>query len=164
MAAPASVEAYLDTLPADRRAAVSRVRAAVNAALPTGYEEGMQYGMIGWYVPHARYPAGYHCDAAQPVPFLGLGAQKAHIGVYPFCAYVDPALRAWLVDALTAAAAGRAPDMGAACVRFKKPDAVPAEVFGALVAQLPVDTFLASYVAQIPASARKKAAARRTAG
>lgn len=162
-----TVAAYLDALPADRRAAIAAVRDAINAALPPGYEEGIQYGMIGWYVPFAIYPGGYHCDTDQPVPFIGLGAQKSHIGVYPFCAYLDPALRDWLLTALTAAAGGRAPDMGAACVRYKKPEAVPAAVFGALVARVPVDTFLAAYTAQIPAAARKKvekaAAARQAA-
>ena len=29
----------------------------------------MQYGMIGYYVPHRVFPAGYHCDPKQPLPF-----------------------------------------------------------------------------------------------
>ena len=50
---------YLAALPADRRAALSAVRKAINENLPDGYEEGMQFGMIGWYVPLSVYPAGY---------------------------------------------------------------------------------------------------------
>ena len=46
-------------LPADRRAALSAVREAINENLPDGYEEDMQFGMIGWYVPLSVYPAGY---------------------------------------------------------------------------------------------------------
>ena len=45
---PASTVAqYLVALPADRRAALSAVRQAINENLPDGYEEGLQFGMIG---------------------------------------------------------------------------------------------------------------------
>ena len=54
-----TVAQYLAALPADRRAALSAVRKAINENLPDGYEEGMQFGMIGWYVPLSMYPAGY---------------------------------------------------------------------------------------------------------
>jgi hypothetical protein len=50
-----TVAQYLAALPADRRA----VRKTINENLPDGYEEGMQFGMIGWYVPLSVYPAGY---------------------------------------------------------------------------------------------------------
>ena len=46
-----TVAQYLAALPADRRAALSAVREVINENLPDGYEEGMQFGMIGWYVP-----------------------------------------------------------------------------------------------------------------
>jgi hypothetical protein len=36
----------------------------------------MQYGMIGYYVPHRVYPKGYHCDPKQPLPFAALASQK----------------------------------------------------------------------------------------
>jgi hypothetical protein len=42
-----------------RRPAISAVRKVINENLPDGYEEGMQFGMIGWYVPLSMYPAGY---------------------------------------------------------------------------------------------------------
>src|SRR5438094_5337157 len=54
-----TVAQYLAALPADRRAALNAVRKATNENLPAGYEEGMQFGMIGWYVPLSVYPAGY---------------------------------------------------------------------------------------------------------
>ncbi|MGB8861937.1 MAG: hypothetical protein WCC60_21960, partial [Ilumatobacteraceae bacterium] len=62
----ATVEEYLAGLDDDRRATVAAVRWGVNAHLPAGYEEGIQYSMIGWFVPHALYPAGYHTDSKQP--------------------------------------------------------------------------------------------------
>jgi len=37
---------YIAALPEDRRDAVAAVRRVVRENLPTGFEEGMQYGMI----------------------------------------------------------------------------------------------------------------------
>jgi uncharacterized protein YdhG (YjbR/CyaY superfamily) len=149
-----AVDAYLATLPEDRRAALVTLRDAIRTGLPEGYEEGLQYGMISWYVPHSRYPDGYHCDPKQPVPFASIAAQKSHLAVYLFCVYTDPALTAWFVDEYTKS--GKKLDMGKSCVRFKKIEDAPVELFGQTVARVPVDTFLAQYTAQIPASAKKK--------
>ena len=57
--AASTVAEYLTALPADRRAAISAVRKVINENLPDGYEEGMQFGMMSWYVPLFMYPAGY---------------------------------------------------------------------------------------------------------
>ena len=53
-----TVAQYLAALPADRRAALSAVRKAINENLPDGYEEGMQFGMIGWVRPAVRVSGG----------------------------------------------------------------------------------------------------------
>jgi len=151
----AEIDAYLAALPDDRRAAVSAIRDSVNAKLPAGYAEGMQYGMIGWFVPHAVYADGYHCDPKQPVPFIGLASQKSHLAVYLFCVYLDPALLAWFEEAWKKS--GKKLDMGKSCVRFKKIEDAPVALFGELVARVPVDAFLAAYIPQIPPSATQKA-------
>jgi hypothetical protein len=72
-----TVEQYLSSLAEDRREALEAVRQIFKKNLDKDYEEGMQYGMIGYYVPHRVYPAGYHCDPKQPLPFAGLGSQCA---------------------------------------------------------------------------------------
>ena len=72
-----SVAEYLAALPADRRAALSAVRKVINKNLPDGYEEGMQFGMIGWYVPLSMYPAGYGENPKVPLSFVALGSQKS---------------------------------------------------------------------------------------
>ena len=57
---PAStVTEYLAALPADRCDALNEVRRGINRALPPGYKEGIQFGMISWFVPLSTYPAGY---------------------------------------------------------------------------------------------------------
>src|SRR4051812_24463966 len=90
-----TVEQYLAELPADRRAAIQAVREVIRQNLDADYEEGMQYGMIGYYVPHRVFPAGYHCDPQQPLPFAGIASQKGYMAVYLMCVYGDGDLAAW---------------------------------------------------------------------
>ena len=67
--------------------------------LDKDYEEGIQYGMIGYYVPHRVYPPGYHCDPKQPLPFATLGSQKNHMALYLMCIYGDSATLEWFRQA-----------------------------------------------------------------
>ncbi len=82
-----TVEQYLAELPEDRRAAISAVRQLILKSLDQDYEEGMQYGMIGYYVPHRLYPAGYHTDPKQPLPFACLASQKNYMSLYMMTVY-----------------------------------------------------------------------------
>src|SRR3954469_15434727 len=93
--AASTVDEYLAGLPDDRRAAISAVRKTILGNLPAGYEEGMQYGMIGYYVPHSLFPAGYHCNPKEPLSFASLGSQKNHMALYLMCVYGDSELREW---------------------------------------------------------------------
>lgn len=155
MSAP-SPDAYLATLPDDRRAIVAAIREVVNTNLPAGVEEGIQHGMIGWYIPRSVYPDGYHADPRQPVPYVGLANQKSTVSLYLFCAYVSPdaaqafeaQYRAWL---------GKKPDMGKSCVRFSRWEQVPLELIGRTIRETPTDRFLAHYVASIPPKRAKPA-------
>lgn len=92
----ATVKKYLAALPADRRAAIEAVRKVVLENLDDGYEEGMQYGMIGYFVPHSVYAPGYHCDPRQPVPFAALASQKNYMSLYLMSAYGEGPELAWL--------------------------------------------------------------------
>jgi hypothetical protein len=154
-----TVAAYLKELPAERRAALQAVREVFLANLPAGYEEGMQYGMIGYYVPHSVYPAGYHCAPQQPVPYAGLASQKNHMSLYLMCVYGDAAQRAWFEKAWKAS--GKKLDMGKACVRFKKVDDLPLEVIGEAVRRVPVKKFLAFYEETLAGTKRAKPAAKK---
>ena len=154
-----SPKAYLDDLPDHRRAAMRKLRAAINKGLPKGYKEGIQYGMIGWFVPHSQYPWGYHCDAKQPVPFASIASQKSHVGLYLFCLYADPKQitsfsKAWK-------AGGRRLDMGKSCIRIKDRDLddIPYDLITKTIASIPVDQFITTYERMIPAAVMKKRAA-----
>ena len=73
-----NVAKYLAQLPVDRRKAVQAVREVILRNLPKGYKEIVD-GSIGYVVPHSIYPAGYHCNPKQPLPFAGLASQKNHM-------------------------------------------------------------------------------------
>ena len=136
-----SAEEYLATLPEDRRAALGAVRKVILDNLPKGYEEYMQYGMIGYVVPHSIYPAGYHCDPRQPLSYACLGSQKSHMALHLMFAYGDNPTLEWLQKSFKAA--GKKLDMGKACLRFKKLDDLPLDVIGQLIARIPVKAYVA---------------------
>jgi hypothetical protein len=140
-----SVEAYLAELPVDRRTALEAVRRVIRANLDKDYEEGMQYGMIGYYVPHRVFPAGYHCDPRQPLMFAGLAAQKNHLALYLMCAYGHEATAEWFRDAWEKS--GKKLDMGKSCLRFKKVEDLALDVLGELIRRVPTAKYLQHYEA-----------------
>ena len=113
-----TVEQYLAELPADRQKAMMELRKVIKKNLPKGFKEGMGYGNMGYVVPHSKYPAGYHCDPKQPLPFMGFASQKNFIAVYHMGVYADPKLYRWFVDEYAKAGVGKL-DMGKSCIRFK---------------------------------------------
>jgi hypothetical protein len=136
---------YLETLPEDRRAAISKVRAVIRKNLPKGFAETMQYGMIRWVVPHEVYPAGYHCNPKDAVPFASIASQKNHMSLYLMTPYMDPAVEKWLRESF--AASGKKLDMGKSCLRFKKVEDLPLPVIGELIARFTVAEYLELYEA-----------------
>ena len=138
-AAP-TVDAYLAALPEERREALQAVRAVILANLDPDLEEVMQYGMIGYVVPHRVYPPGYHCDPKQPLCYAGLASQKQHMALYLMCAYGDAGERAWLEQAWEAA--GKKLDMGKSCLRFRKLEDLPLEVIGEAFRRVSAEAFI----------------------
>jgi hypothetical protein len=157
-----TVSEYLASLPADRRHALEEIRKVVRKSIHPDFEEGMQYGMLAWYLPHAKYPAGYHCDPQQPLPFASIASQKAHIGLYLFCIYCDPDEQARFVAEWKAS--GKRLDMGKSCVRVKKLEDVPLDVVGRAFERVTPKRFVAAYEASLEQSAAgRKALAQRKA-
>lgn len=152
--APQTVEQYIASLPAERQTAIREIRKTILKNLPKGVEEGIQYGMIGYFVPHKIYPDGYHCDPKQPLPFASLASQKSSISLYAFMIYGDSESEAWLKAEFKAA--GKKLDMGKSCIRFKSLDDVPLNVIGKLFSRMTVKQYIEKYEASRPASAKKK--------
>lgn len=135
-----TVTNYLAELPADRRAAIVAVRDVINANLPAGYVEGIQFGMPSWYIPLADYPNTYN---GQPLMLAGLASQKQHMAVYLQSVYSSPELAAWFAKAY--AASGKKLDMGKSCVRFKTLDGLALDLIGEAIAKSPKSFFIAAY-------------------
>ena len=80
---------YINSLPEDRKFFMDKLRNVILKNLPNGFHEGMNYGMMGYYVPHSIYPKGYHCKPADPLPFMGFASQKNSINFYHIGIYAD---------------------------------------------------------------------------
>ena len=137
-----TIDAYLAELPPERREKVSVVRRLVNAHMPAGYEEAMNWGMICWQIPLSRYPVTYN---KQPLSYVALAAQKNNYALYLTGVYADGEQERVLRAG--AAALGKPLDMGKSCVRFKTPGDLPLETIGTLIASVSVDACIAQYEA-----------------
>jgi uncharacterized protein YdhG (YjbR/CyaY superfamily) len=132
----ATVGDYLAELPAERREVLEALRGRINAVLPAGYVEAMRYGMLSWEIPLERYPDTYN---GQPLVYVALAAQKNAYSLYLNCVYADAAR----VERLQAEfrKAGKKPDMGKSCIRFRSLadlalPAIEAEVAGTAPAEV----------------------------
>jgi hypothetical protein len=155
-----TVAEYLAELPDDRRKSIEAVRNVILENLDQDFEEGMQYGMIGYYVPHRVYPAGYHCDPRQPLPFAGLGSQKNYMSLYLMCVYGDPDQLKWFQQAWKSA--GKKLDMGKSCVRFKSLDDVPLDVVGEVIRRVRAANYIEQCERVVQARSGKSADPKRT--
>jgi hypothetical protein len=150
-----TVDAYLAELPEDRQRAINQLRKVIKKNIPKGFREEMNYGMIGYVVPHSKYPAGYHCDPKMPVPFLNIASQKNTITVYHMGMYANPKLEKWFVEAYTKAT-GKKADKGKSCLRYKKPEDIPYELIGELASKITVDEWIKLYETNVKDSRKKK--------
>ncbi|MEE2888518.1 MAG: DUF1801 domain-containing protein [Planctomycetota bacterium] len=158
---PSSVKEYLAQLPEDRREAIEALRKVIRKNIDKKFEEGIQYGMPSYYLPHSVYPNGYHCDPKQPLPFASLSSRKGHIGLHLFCVYTDAELQDWFSSEWKKS--GKKLDMGKSCVRVKTLDDVPLDVVGKLFKRVKAKDFVASYEASLSGFTTKKPAGKKKA-
>jgi hypothetical protein len=135
-----TVEGYLAELPEDRRATIEALRAVILRHLPEGFTEGMQYRMIGYYIPLERYPDTYN---GQPLAIAALANQKRYMSLYLMGIYANKDDAWWFREQWTLS--GKRLDMGKSCVRFRKLEDVPLDVVGAAIARTSADDFIADY-------------------
>ena len=139
-----TIAEYLAELPEDRRAAISKVRAVIRRNLPKGFDERMQYGMIGYVVPHKLYPAGYHSKPEDPLPFAALASQKNHMAVYLMASDQQ---QARLKEQF--AAEGKKLDMGKSCIRFRKLEDISLEAIGQAIGEVSVADYITWYESNV---------------
>jgi len=125
--------------------------------------------MIGYYVPHRVYPAGYHCDPKVPLPFAVLGSQKNYLVLHLMCLYSgeDPdspaaKLQEWFRGEF--ARAGKKLDMGKACIRFKTADDLALDAVGEVVRQFPARVWIETNEKLLEARGVKKGAGGKASG
>jgi hypothetical protein len=137
-------EEYLNEVPADRKQVFTELRNTILKNLPKGFEETMNYGMIGYVVPHSKYPGGYHCNPKLPLPFVNIASQKNFIAVYHMGIYAIPSLLKWFTTEYPKHNTGKL-DMGKGCLRFKKPEQVPVKFIGELMKKITVNDWITAY-------------------
>lgn len=139
-----TVQEILANIPEERAAAFHKLHEVIVKNLPKGFEAAISYGGLGYVVPHALYPAGYHCKPSEPLPFAGIASQKQSINFYHMGIYADPALLAWFTGEYPKHCK-RKLDMGKSCVRFKKPDDIPYALIGQLMRKVSVKEWIGTY-------------------
>ena len=145
---------YVSKLPEERKAAIKKLRAIIRKNLPEGFKETMNYGMIGYVVPHTIYPDGYHCDPKLPLPFMNIASQKNFIAVYHMGIYSDPKLMKWFTTEYPKHTKQKL-DMGKSCIRFKKTDQIPYDLIGKLASKVSPKEWINTYEKHVR-GARKK--------
>ena len=139
---------YINQIPDDRKGPVSKLRKTVLDNLPNGFEEGINYKMLGYYVPLSAYPDGYHCNPKLPVPFMNVASQKNFVALYHMGIYAKKELLDWFVSEYPKHCEHKL-DMGKSCIRFKKVDAIPYELIGELVRKMSMEEWLEIYESNI---------------
>jgi len=135
---------YIDELPEDRIEPVIKLRETILKNLPEGFEEEMSYGMIGYVVPHSKYPAGYHVNPELPLPFINIASQKNFIALYHMGIYSDKDLLNWFVSEYPKHVKTKL-DMGKSCIRFKNIEHIPYSLIGELVAKMTTEQWISIY-------------------
>ncbi len=139
---------YLDQLAEQQKDPITNLRNIIVKNLPLGFTEILNYGMIGYVVPHSIYPNGYHCNPKKPLPFMALAAQKKHISIHHLGIYASETLTEWLKAAYTKEYDGSL-DIGKGCIRFKYSDYIPLNLIGQLAAKLTVENWIEIYEREI---------------
>ena len=150
-----TVGEILDNVPEDRKEAFNRLHTVIVENLPVGFEAAISYGGLGYVVPHALYPNGYHCKPSEPLPFAGIASQKHSINFYHMGMYADPELLSWFVHAYPNHSKQKL-DMGKSCVRFKKPESIPYELIGILMQKIQVQDWIDIYESNLKKQTKAK--------
>ena len=139
-----TTQEYIDQLPDDRKAPITRIKQILSDHLPKGFKEGIGYKMIAFSVPLSVYPKGYHCNPETPLPFINLASQKNFIALYHMGLYAKKELLDWFVSEYPKHSKYKL-DMGKSCVRFKKIDDIPYDLIAALAQKMTVEDWIEIY-------------------
>jgi|TARA_B110000305_G_scaffold34507_1_gene34128 uncharacterized protein YdhG (YjbR/CyaY superfamily) len=142
------VATYLKSIPQERQTAFNKLRDLILLNIPIEFSECMQYGMIGYVVPHSIYPNGYHVNPRLPLPFINIANQKNFISLYHMGIYAHPELLNWFIQEYPKYSK-RKLDMGKSCIRFNKIDDIPFELIKDLIKKMSYKEWVNIYESQI---------------
>ncbi|PKD19574.1 hypothetical protein APR41_02920 [Salegentibacter salinarum] len=140
----ATVEEYIAKVPEDKKPAIIELRNVILKNIPEGFTETLNYGMIGYVIPHTIYPAGYHANPKLPLPFINIAMQKNFIALYHMGLYADPELLQWFKEEYAKLPLNKL-DMGKSCIRFKNSEKIPFQLIGELVSKMSVQEWVDLY-------------------
>jgi uncharacterized protein YdhG (YjbR/CyaY superfamily) len=139
-----SVDEYIDKLDAKWKDGIIKLRTIIKDNIPAGFVETMSYGMIGYVVPHSKFPKGYHVTPNLPLPFINLAAQKNYIALYHMGLNGNQKLKDWFVDEYQKTYKLKM-DMGKGCFRFRKNENIPYALIKELVRKISIDAYIEKY-------------------
>jgi hypothetical protein len=140
--AAASVETFLQTIPAQRAQALRGVRSVVLANLPSGYVEAMRSGFISYEIPLERFPTTYN---GRPLQVVALASHRQYMSLYLMAVYARPEFAAWFTARYRKS--GKPLRMGKSCVHFKYLDELALDVLGEAIRRVPVTEYVRFYEA-----------------
>ncbi|ADY51004.1 Domain of unknown function DUF1801 [Pseudopedobacter saltans DSM 12145] len=143
-----TINEYIEQFPIERKEILQKLRKTILENLPTGFEETISYGMIGYVVPHRIYPDGYHINSQLPLPFINIASQKSHIAIYHMALYADENLLNWFKQEYAKHSQAK-PDIGKSCIRFKKTEQIPFLLIGKLVKKIKVQQWIKLYESSV---------------
>jgi hypothetical protein len=133
-------EQYIASLPAERAKTIATVRALVNEHIPSGYDECLVWGTIGWTIPLSRYPETHN---KQPICYVALSSQKNYCVLYLFGAWWSASQLEQLKAAFKAE--GKKLHMGKSCINFESPDDLPLDAIGKLISAISSEQWIEMY-------------------
>ncbi len=146
-----SIKEYIASLPPERREQIEKVRKVILDNIDSEYEEGINYGMISFFVPLKMFPAGYNGNPNQPLMLAALASQKNYLSLYlggTYCGCGEGAGQEtkdmkWFRDEWSKT--DKKLTMGKACVRFKKADDLALNVIAEAIKRLPARKYIEHY-------------------
>lgn len=139
-----TISEYLAGIPRERLPYFERLRESIKRGLPEGFVEQISSGMIGYVVPHSIYPAGYHCNPKDPLPYMNIASKKTGFSLYHLAIYGNKELYDWFMEGYSKIAKHKI-DSGAGCVRFKYLEEIPFDLISELAAKMSVREWIEFY-------------------
>jgi len=133
-----TVDQYLVELPPERRNVIKKVREVIKSNIHEGFEEGMDFGMIAYYVPLKKYPNTHN---KKPLIYAALASQKDYVSLYLMTVYGKRESDFKKEFKLT----GKKLEMGNSCVKFQKAEDLPMDLILKEIKSMSAEEFIKKY-------------------